>query len=749
MAKKQTKRATPARPQLGDNVEILDAGVVIQSPITETLEKNYMPYAMSVIVSRALPEIDGFKPAHRKLLYTMYGMGLLKGARTKSANIVGSTMHLNPHGDAAIYETMVRMGRGNESLLVPFVDSKGNFGKAYSRDMAYAASRYTEAKLEAVCEELFRDIDKDTVDFVPNYDGTTTEPTLLPVTFPTILANNTLGIAVGMASNICSFNLAELCETTVALMRHPDHDLLTTLPAPDFVGGGEILYNEAELRKIYETGRGSVRVRAQYRYEKDGNMLEITRIPPTTTVEAVMDKIAELVKTGKIKEISDMRDETDLNGLKLTIDLKRGQDPDKLMQKLFRTTPLEDSFACNFNLLIGGQPRVLGVRQILNEWVAFRVECVRRRTYHDLQGKQKRLHLLKGLEAILLDIDKAIRIVRETEEDSEVVPNLMIGFGIDETQAEYVAEIKLRHLNREYILKRTQEIADLEAEIARLEDILKSEAKIRRIIIEELNAVAKKYGQPRRCQILYDVEIADSAAEEESLPDYPVTVFFTREGYFKKITPQSLRMSGEQKLKEGDEVVQQIETRNDAWLLFFTDQRQVYKCRAADFADTKASVMGEFVAASLGMDEGELPVYMAVTLDYKGYMLFAYANGKFAKIPMNSYATKQNRKKLRKAYSDKEQLACMVQLPEETELAVRTSGGRMLLAHTTQIAEKQTRDTAGVAVITLKKNQHIEWVKPAGELELANPHRYRVRSLPAAGALVREEDVAEQLQLGQ
>ena len=749
MAKKQTKRSTPARPQLGDNVEIMDAGVVIQSPITETLEKNYMPYAMSVIVSRALPEIDGFKPAHRKLLYTMYGMGLLKGARTKSANIVGSTMHLNPHGDAAIYETMVRMGRGNESLLVPFVDSKGNFGKAYSRDMAYAASRYTEAKLEAVCEELFRDIDKDTVDFVPNYDGTTTEPTLLPVTFPTILANNTLGIAVGMASNICSFNLAELCETTVALMKHPDHDLLTTLPAPDFVGGGEILYNEAELRKIYETGRGSVRVRAQYRYEKDGNMLEITRIPPTTTVEAIMDKIAELVKTGKIKEISDMRDETDLNGLKLTIDLKRGQDPDKLMQKLFRTTPLEDSFACNFNLLIGGQPRVLGVRQILNEWVAFRIECVRRRTYHDLQGKQKRLHLLKGLEAILLDIDKAIRIVRETEEDAEVVPNLMIGFGIDETQAEYVAEIKLRHLNREYILKRTQEIADLEAEIARLEEILKSDAKIRRIIIDELNAVAKKYGQPRRCQILYDVETADAAAEEESLPDYPVTVFFTREGYFKKITPQSLRMSGEQKLKEGDEVVQQVETRNDAWLLFFTDQRQVYKCRAADFADTKASVMGEFVAASLGMDEGEQPIYMAVTLDYKGYMLFAYANGKFAKIAMNSYATKQNRKKLLKAYSDKETLACMLQLPEEQEIAVRSTGGRMLLAHTTQIAEKQTRDTAGVAVITLKKNQHIEWVKPAAQLELSNPHRYRVRSLPAAGALVREEDVAEQLQLGQ
>ena len=749
MAKKQSKKTAPARPQLGDNVEILDAGVVIQSPITETLEKNYMPYAMSVIVSRALPEIDGFKPAHRKLLYTMYEMGLLKGARTKSAKIVGSTMHLNPHGDAAIYETMVRMGRGNESLLLPYVDSKGNFGKAYSRDMAYAASRYTEAKLEAVCEELFRDIDKDTVDFVPNYDGSTTEPTLLPVTFPTILANNTLGIAVGMASNICSFNLTELCATTIALMKNPQHDLLSTLPAPDFVGGGEILYNEAELRKIYETGRGSVRLRAQYHYEKDGNMLEITRIPSTTTVEAIMDKIAELVKAGKIKEISDMRDETDLNGLKLTIDLKRGQDPDKLMQKLFRTTPLEDSFACNFNVLIGGQPRVLGVRQILNEWTAFRIECVRRRTYYDLQGKQKRLHLLKGLEAILLDIDKAIRIVRETEEDVEVVPNLMIGFGIDQVQAEYVAEIKLRHLNREYILKRTREIEDLEKEIVRLEEILKSDAKIRRLIIDELNAVSKKHGQPRRCTILYDVPTAEAAAEEDAMPDYPVTVFFTKEGYFKKITPQSLRMSGEQKMKEGDTVVQQIETKNNAWLLFFTDHRQVYKCRVGDFADTKASVMGEFVAATLSMDEGEQPIYMAVTEDYKGYMLFGYENGKFAKIAMESYATKQNRKKLLKAYSDKEPLACLLQLPEETEIAVRTTGGRMLLAHSTQIGEKQTRDTLGVAVITLKKNQKIEWVKPASELELTNPHRYRVRSLPAAGALVREEDLAEQLKLGQ
>ena len=745
MAKKNAKRTAPVRPQLGDHVEIPGAGVVLETPITQTLETNYMPYAMSVIVSRALPEIDGFKPAHRKLLYTMYGMGLLKGNRTKSANIVGSTMHLNPHGDAAIYETMVRMGRGNESLLVPFVDSKGNFGKAYSRDMAYAASRYTEARLEPVCEELFKDIDKDTVDFVPNYDGTTTEPTLLPVTFPTILANNTLGIAVGMASNICSFNLAELCQTTIALMKDPGHDLLSTLPAPDFVGGGEILYNEAELRKIYATGRGSVRVRAEYRFEKDGNMLEITHIPPTTTVEAIMDKIAELVKAGKIREISDMRDETDLQGLKLTIDLKRGQDPDKVMQKLFKTTPLEDSFACNFNILVGGQPRVMGVAEILNEWAAFRAECVRRRTFHDLQGKQKRLHLLKGLEAILLDIDKAIRIVRETEEEAEVVPNLMIGFGIDQVQAEYVAEIKLRHLNREYILKRTEEIEDLEAEIARLQEILNSPAKIRRIIMDELAAVAKKYGEPRRCRIVYDLPDEEEESGEDAMPDYPVTVFFTREGYFKKITPQSLRMSGEQKLKEGDKIITQVETRNNVWLLFFTNRCQVYKCRAGDFADGKASLMGEFVPAALGMEPDEAPVYMAITEEYKGHMLFFFDNGKCAKVPMDSYATKQNRKKLLKAYSDKAPLVQALQLAEETELAIQTSAGRLLLVGTAQIPAKQTRDTAGVAVITLKKNQTITSIRPASELELANPHRYRVRTLPAAGALLRAEDTAEQM----
>ncbi len=740
-AKKQIKKV---RPQLGEGVEIQNAGSILEDPITETLQTNYMPYAMSVIVSRALPEIDGFKPAHRKLLYTMYKMNLLKGNRTKSANIVGSTMHLNPHGDAAIYETMVRMGRGNESLLVPYVDSKGNFGKAYSRDMSYAASRYTEAKLEPVCEELFRDIDKETVDFVPNYDGETTEPTLLPVTFPTILANNTLGIAVGMACNICSFNLTELCQTTIALMKDPQHDILSTMPAPDFVGGGQILYDADEMKRIVETGRGSVKVRARY-HVVDGNMVEITQIPPTTTVEAIMDKISDLVKQGKIKEISDMRDETDLNGLKLTLDLKRGQDPEKLMARLFKYTPLEDSFSCNFNILISGQPRVMGVREILNEWTAFRMECVRRRTWFELQGKQKRLHLLQGLRAILLDIDKAIHIVRETAEEAEVVPNLMIGFGIDEVQAEYVAEIKLRHLNREYILKRTAEIEELEKAIADLEDVLKRPARIRKIIIAELTAVAKKYGKPRVCEVLYDVP---AELEENAIPamaDYPVTVFFTKEGYFKKITPQSLRQSGEQKLKEGDEIIWQAETRNNLELLLFTDRQQVYKCRIGDFEDGKASQMGIYLPSALGMDEGENPIFMLPTLDYKGWMLFGYENGKFAKIPLTAYETKQNRRKLLRAYSNKSPLAHLLYLPEETEIAIRTSAGRMLLVGTAQIAEKATRDSQGVVVLTLKKNQTMVSLRPAAELEINNPHRYRVRSLPAAGAILREEDSAEQL----
>jgi DNA gyrase subunit A len=748
MAKKSTKKTLqPVRPQLGDGVEILNAGSVLEDPITRTLETNYMPYAMSVIVSRALPEIDGFKPAHRKLLYTMYGMGLIKGARTKSANIVGSTMHLNPHGDAAIYDTMVRMGRGNESLLVPYVDSKGNFGKAYSRDMSCAAARYTEAKLEPVCEELFRDIDKETVDFVPNYDGTTTEPTLLPVTFPTILANNTLGIAVGMACNVCSFNLTELCNTTIALMKDENHDISTTMPAPDFVGGGQILYDEAQMQEIYNTGRGTVRVRARYNTVPGENMVEVTQIPPTTTVEAIMDKITELVKAGKVKEISDMRDETDLNGLKLTLDLKRGVDADKLMTKLFKVTPLEDSFSCNFNILISGQPRVMGVREILREWTAFRMECVRRRTYYDLHRKEERLHLLEGLAAILLDIDKAIHIIRSTEEETEVIPNLMIGFGIDEVQADYVAEIKLRHLNREYILKRTSEIEQLQADIDDLNDVLKKPARVRRIIMNELADVAKKYGQPRKSEILYDV--ADDTEEEEDtgLADYPVTVFFTRDGYFKKITPQALRTAGAQKLKEGDEIMQQAETRNNVELLFFTDRQQVYKTRVGEFEDGRVAQMGIYLPGKLGLDEGENILFMVLNPADKGWMLFFFASGKCAKIPLTSYATKQNRRKLLKAYSAKEPLAQMLYIPEETELAIRTSAGRLLLVGTAQISEKATRDSQGVSVITLKKNQSIVSVRPAAELDLANPHRYRVRTLPSTGALLRAEDTSEQTSL--
>lgn len=749
MAKKKQpgKNKAPQRPQLGDHVEIIDAGIVVETGITQTLEENYMPYAMSVIVSRALPEIDGFKPAHRKLLYTMYDMGLLKGNRTKSANIVGATMHLNPHGDGAIYETMVRLARSNESLLVPFVDSKGNFGKAYSRDMAYAAHRYTEARLEPVCEELFRDIDKETVDFVDNYDATTTEPTLLPVTFPTILVNSTLGIAVGMASNICSFNLNEVCDTTIALMKDENHDIKSTLLAPDFPGGAYILYDEKDIETAYNTGRGSIKVRAKYAYQPEGNMIEISQIPPTTTIEAVMDKIAELVKAGRVKEINDMRDETDLNGLKLTLDLKRGQDPEKLMTKLFRITPLEDNFSCNFNILIGGMPRVMGVREILEEWTAFRTECVRRRVSFDLAGKQKRLHLLKGLAAILLDIDKAVRIVRETKQEAEVIPNLMIGFGIDQIQAEYVAEIKLRHLNEEYIIRRTEEIDGLEKDIADLQEVLKSPAKVRKIIIEELNDVKKKYGAPRKSEILYDIQEAEEETEENLLPDYPVTVFFTQEGYFKKITPQSLRMSGEQKLKEGDVVVAREESHNTAEALFFTNQHQVYKCKVGDFEDGKASVIGDYLPAQLGMDEDELPVCMALTDDYKGFMLFLFQNGKIARVPLESYATKQNRRKLINAYSDKAPLSWMGFFAEETELAIFSTAGRMLLVNTAQVPQKATKNTAGVNCITLKKGQRVARVEVAEVLVLKEPHRYRVRSLPAAGALFREEGAAEQISL--
>ena len=725
---------------------IAGAGEIVQQDISDTLRQNFMPYAMSVIMSRAIPEIDGFKPSHRKLLYTMYKMGLLGPTRTKSANIVGQTMKLNPHGDAAIYDTMVRLARGYEALLHPYVDSKGNFGKAYSRDMAWAAPRYTEAKLEAICKELFQDIDKDTVDFVDNYDSTMKEPTLLPATFPSVLVNANTGIAVGMASNICPFNLAEVCRTTIALLRDPEADIFATMQAPDFPGGGQILFDRTQMENIYKTGRGSFRVRSRYSYDKSQNCIDVTQIPPTTTIEVIVERVIDLVKQGKLKEIADIRDETGMDGLKITIDLKRGTDPDKLMQKLFKLTTLEDSFACNFNVLIAGTPRVLGVRELLEEWTAFRVECVRRRTHFDLEKKREKLHLLQGLELILLDIDKAIRIVRETEEEAEVVPNLMIGFGIDQIQAEYVAEIKLRHLNREYILKRTQEIAELERDIAQLEGILASKAKVKGIIVKELEAVAQKYGQPRRSMILYADEVEEAEIVEE-VPDYPVHLFFTKEGYFKKITPQSLRMSGEQKLKEGDEITQQLEAQNTAELLFFSNKSQVYKMKAADFADTKASVLGEYIPARAQMDEGESAAYMAVTYQYDGFMLFFFENGKVAKVEMSAYQTKQNRKKLLNAYSDKSPLTAALYVREDCEVLLTASSGRMLLFHTGLIAPKATKNTQGVQAMNLKKGQRLLRVQLYEEGMLQNPNRYK-KNLPALGALPEAgENAGEQLKL--
>lgn len=728
------------------NAHILGAGEVVEQFITETLETNYMPYAMSVILSRAIPEIDGFKPSHRKLLYTMYKMGLLNGPTIKSANIVGRTMQLNPHGDAPIYETMIRLSRGNEALLYPYVQSKGNFGKAYSRNMQYAASRYTEAKLEPIAAELFADIDKDTVDFVDNYDNTMKEPTLFPVTFPSVLVNANLGIAVGMASSICSFNLKEICEATENLIKNPDYDVCDSVKAPDFIGGGQIVYNEAQMREIFRTGRGSFKVRAKYTYDKPNNCIDITEIPPTTTSEAIIDKIIEKVKGGTAREISDVRDETDKKGLKITIDLKRGTDPDKLMKKLFKSTPLEDSFACNFNVLIAGVPRVLGVRDLLLEWIAFRSECVRRRVYFDLSKAKERLHLLEGLQKILLDIDKAIRIIRSTEEESEVVPNLMIGFGIDKIQAEYVAEIKLRHLNREYILKRTKDIENLRADIEDMEDILSSKARIKKIIVSELQDAVKKYDKPRRSEILYAESLEDDEPVEE-IPDYPVHLFFTKDGYFKKITPQSLRMSGEQKLKDGDSVVQTLEATNNTDLLFFTDHCQVYKAKAADFDDTKASVLGDFVPTHLHMDPGESAIYMAVTTDYKGYMLFFFENGKLAKVDLSAYETKTNRKKLIKAYCEKFPLAAIRQITEDCELVVQSTAGRILLLNTGAVSPKTTKDTQGVAVMTLKKGHRLSSVRDYKEGEFVKPARYRTRSLPAAGALLSAEDAGEQLTL--
>ena len=718
-------------------------GSTTEQPITETLEINYMPYAMSVIVSRAIPEIDGFKPSHRKLLYTMYKMGLLTGGRTKSANIVGQTMRLNPHGDAAIYETMVRLSKGNETLLHPFVDSKGNFGKVYSRDMAYAASRYTEAKLDSICGELFRDIDSDTVDMVDNYDATMKEPALLPTTFPNVLVSANQGIAVGMASNICSFNLKEVCDTAIALMKNPNHDILETLPGPDFSTGAELLFDEAVTREIYSTGRGSFKLRAKWRYVKEGNLIEITEIPYSTATEVIMDKVAELIKAGKIKEISDMRDETDLGGLKLTIDLKRGVEPEKLMQKLFRLTPLQDSFACNFNILIAGMPRVMGVGEILEEWTAWRMDCIKRRLFFQIQKKEARLHLLKGLERILLDIDKAIAIIRETELESEVVPNLMIGFGIDEVQANYVAEIKLRNINKEYILKQTRAISDLEKEIADLQDTLASSRKLKNVIIKELQQVSEKYGKPRMTQIVYETAELAPEEEEEPIPDYPVTVFLSREGYLKKITAQSLRMSGEQKFKEGDALAFSRETTNRAELLVFTDKQQCYKSRLSDFEDSKASLLGDYLPQKLGFEPGENVLHVVFPGDYKGFVMFFFENGKAAKVPLSAYETKTNRRKLNGAFSDKSPLRACFVMESDEQVAVYSTDGRCAIISTALLLPKTTRSTQGVAVLTLKKKAALDNAVLLTASGIVNQSRYRCKTVPAAGAILKSEDSPE------
>ena len=740
--KKNEKKETTAQHRANPNVLGLRADVVEQR-ITDTLETNYMPYAMSVIVSRAIPEIDGFKPSHRKLLYTMYKMGLLNGPRTKSANIVGQTMRLNPHGDAAIYDTMVRLSKGYGALLHPFVDSKGNFGKVYSRDMAWAASRYTEAKLSAICAELFRDIDSDTVDFIDNYDNTMKEPALLPTTFPNILVSANQGIAVGMASQLCGFNLGEVCDTTIAYLKNPDCDLTETLLAPDFPTGGEVICDVDALREIYSTGRGGVKVRARWRYDKKENLIEVYEIPYTTTTEASMDKVAELIKAGKVREITDMRDETDLNGLKLTIDLKRGTDPDKLMQKLMKSTTLQDTMSCNFNVLIAGMPRVMGVRELLDEWCAWRTECVRRRVYFVMSKKKDKLHLLKGLKRILLDIDKAIRIIRETEAEADVVPNLMIGFGIDQVQAEYVAEIKLRNINKEYILKRVRETEDLQKEIADLEDTLAKPARIRKIIVDELEQVRKKYAVPRRTEIVYGHEV-EEYVEDSQPEDYPVTVFLSREGYFKKITPKSLRMSGEQKFKEGDSLLQQMETSNNAEVMFFTDRCQVYKTRVSEFGDGKASALGDYLPGRLAMDEGERVIFMVLPGDYSGCLLFFYENGKAARVELSAYATVSNRRKLTGAYSDKSPLVCILPLPEDRELALVSTEPRALLVHTSLLTPKTTRNVQGVAVMTLKPKYHLDRVVPAEDSGIVNLPRYRTRTIPAAGAILKPEDRGEE-----
>ena len=742
MAKKKASESNHSRV---DNPNVMGLRAeVLEQPITQTLELNYMPYAMSVIVSRAIPEIDGFKPSHRKLLYTMYQMKLLGGARTKSANVVGQTMKLNPHGDAAIYDTLVRLSRGYGALLHPLVDSKGNFGKVYSRDMAWAASRYTEVRLDPICAELFRDIDQDTVDFVDNYDGKMKEPTLLPTTFPNVLVSANQGIAVGMASNLCGFNLGEVCDTTIAFLKTPNHDIMSTLKAPDLPTGGELLYDADALGEIYRTGRGSFKVRSKWRYNKAENLIEVYEIPYSTTTEAIMDKVAELIKAGKVKEIADMRDETDLSGLKLTIDLKRGTDPDKLMQKLFRSTPLLDSQSCNFNILIAGMPRVLGVGQILEEWVAWRMDSVRRRVYYSMNKKKEKLHLLKGLRRILLDIDRAIQIIRDTEEDAEVIPNLMIGFGIDQVQAEYVADIRLRNINKEYILKRTQEVDALQDEIADLEDTVNSPKRIQKIIIKELEEVKKKYALPRRTDIVYDHQLQETADPEEDIPDYPVHLFFSKEGYLKKITPQSLRMASDQKYKEGDGPFLQWEATNREELLVFTDKQQCYKTRLSDFEDTKASALGDYLPTKLGMEPEEKALWACLPGDYTGQILFFFENGKAARVELSAYQTQTRRKKLTGAYSDKSPLVAAFLLKEDFEAAVISTEGRCMIFHTASLNPKTTRNTQGVNVMTLKPKYKVEKVLPLRETSIVNTARYRARSLPIAGALLKEEDRGEE-----
>ena len=740
--KKNTEETKVKVPQI--DAYIQGAGQVVDEKITITLEKNYMPYAMSVNVSRSFPEIDGFKPSHRKLLYTMYKMGLLQGAKMKSANVVGRTMQLNPHGDAAIYETMVRLARGNETLLHPYVESKGNFGKAYSRDMAYAASRYTEVKLEPICNELFKDIDKNTVDFVPNYDNTMQEPTLFPATFPSVLVNANVGIGVAMASSVCSFNLAEICETTIALMRNPEHNALETLKGPDFAGGSYFIYDEEELDKVYQTGRGSLKFRAKYSYDKSANCIDITQIPPTATIEVIIEKIVALVKAGKIKDIQYIRDETDINGLHISIDLKRGADPDKLMQKLFKMTPLQDTYACNFNILVNGYPKVMGVYEIIREWVKFRMNCVKRRVDFDLRKKEDKLHLLLGLEKILLDIDKAVKIVRETENESDVVPNLMVGFGIDQIQAEYVAEIKLRHLNREYILNRTKEIQSLIAEIADMKDILGSDRRIKGIIIDELKEVSKKYGQARKTEFIYAVE-EEEAEETDDVPDYQCKLFVSESGYFKKITPQSLRMSGAQKVKEGDEIKQEIEATNKTELLFFTDKATVYKSRASSFEDSKASALGDYIPAKLSFDDGESFVTMVPTTDYKGYLLFVYENGKVAKVPMSAYETKTNRKKLTNAYSEKSKLISILYVEENANVLIKSSNGRMIIFNSALMLPKASRDTIGVAAMTLKAKSVVEKAYIVDDETAKKFSKYIVKNIPAAGPFAKDIEDPDQM----